>query len=227
MLNLAPTSLPALLSEPDTAIAASPIVDTLPSPSPKTNHLNALDNERYLVTSPYTDAAHLLDLHTLGKPQQLMTKALTTMHPLCVSYATTPYPDAFNWQEVIERLETLADGEGYVFPKTSFYVIVFRSRVPPTTDQLYLEELDLEAHKEAVKSGGLLKYWFGIPDVDGRNLATCLWRDRSDAKRGGAGKGHAKAMEEVRGLYLEWHVERLRFTVEDGVKGYSIGKWVD
>jgi hypothetical protein len=34
-------------------------------------------------------------------------------------------------------------------------------------------------------------------------------------------------MEEVRGLYLEWHVERLRLTVEGGVKGYNIVKWID
>jgi hypothetical protein len=185
MPNLAPTGLPTLLSEPDMVITASSIDGTASS---KANCLNVSENERYLVASPYTGAGHLLDLYTLNKPQQLMAKALTTMCPLSASYATTPYLDAFNWQEVIKMIETLANSEGYIFPKTSFYVIVFRSRVPPTSDSRYLEELDLVAHEEAVKSGGLLKYWFGVPDVNGRNLATCLWRDLSDAKLGGAGK---------------------------------------
>jgi len=34
-------------------------------------------------------------------------------------------------------------------------------------------------------------------------------------------------MQEVRGLYLEWRVERLRFTVVEGAKSYRIVKWVD
>jgi len=44
----------------------------------------------------------------------------------------------------------------------------------PTLDErLEREELDEGSHAEATKSGGLLKYWFGMPDEDGRNLATC------------------------------------------------------
>lgn len=52
-------------------------------------------------------------------------------------------------------------------------IVVFRSQVPPTTSRHALGELDQRSHAEAMKSGGLLKYWFGMPDADGRNLATC------------------------------------------------------
>ena len=140
------------------------------------------------MASPYSDAAHVLDLHTLDRPYQLIARALATMHALSESYATMEYQDAFNWHEVVEQLKALADAEGYLFPETSFFVIVFRSRVPSTSDGTLLGELDAEAHREAVRSGGLLKYWFGTPDAQGRNLATCLWRDRGDASLGGAGK---------------------------------------
>jgi hypothetical protein len=40
-------------------------------------------------------------------------------------------------------------------------------------------------------------------------------------------QGHAQAMLEVRGLYLEWRVERLRFIVEEGAKSWRIVQWED
>jgi len=144
---------------------------------------------RFLVVSPYTAPAHLLDISTVDKPQQLMAKALTSMRALTPSYAVTPYSEAFNWDEVVTQLSrrALEEDDGYVFPETSFYIIVFRSQIAPTTSRPHLGELDAEAHREATESGGLLKYWFGTPDQNGRNLATCVWRHRDDARRGGAG----------------------------------------
>ncbi|KAA8909164.1 hypothetical protein FN846DRAFT_628555 [Sphaerosporella brunnea] len=195
----------------------------LPTPPPEYEH----EKSNFLVASPYTDLAHLLDLATLSPPCQLIATALTAMQAVTDSYATTAYEDAFNWADVVARLAQLAEAGGYTYPETSFYVIVFRSRVPHSTSRAYLGDLDAETHREAVASGGLLKYWFGTPDKDGRNLATCLWRNRSDAKRGGAGKGHAQAMLEVRGLYLEWRVERLRFIVGEGAKSWRIVQWED
>lgn len=32
-------------------------------------------------------------------------------------------------------------------------------------------------------------------------------------------------MQEVRGFYLEWRVERLKFVVEEGAKGWNIVNW--
>lgn len=78
--------------------------------------------------------------------------------------------------------DRLREGETW-----KYYVIVFRSQIKPGTERPYLGLLDEGAHVEAVEAGGLLKYWFGVPDAEGRNLATCLWRHRDDAKKGGAG----------------------------------------
>ena len=137
------------------------------------NHARSQILEELLLVSPYTAKAHLLDLSTLGKTDQLLAKALTMMKPSRNDYATSPYTDTFNWQTIIDTLRSLAKEEGYAWEAEAFYIVVFRSQVPPMTDRSHLGEMDRKSHEEAMKSGGLLKYWFGVPDVSGRNLATC------------------------------------------------------
>lgn len=126
-----------------------------------------------LVVSPYTTHHHLLDLRRVGTPQQLMAKALTVMASLRRDFAIAPYDEAFNWPTVMNALRGLAQDEGFSWQRQEFHVIAFRSTLAPTADYLRLGEMDERAHAEATKSGGLLKYWFGEPDVHGRNLATC------------------------------------------------------
>ena len=130
-------------------------------------------DQDYLVNSPYSETCHLLNLGSIGTPQRLLAKALTVMAPIRDDYATAPYSDAFNWGSVVSTLKSLVEIESYVWKHHLFYVVVFRSQVPATTDRSHLAALDKRSHAEAMESGGLLKYWFGTPDVDGRNLATC------------------------------------------------------
>lgn len=106
-----------------------------------------------------------------------------------------------------------------------FYIVVFRSRIPPTTVYADLGVLDKAAHAEATKSGGFLKYWFGSPDSEGRNLATCVWRSPEDAKNGSVGEAHRKAAGATRTLYTEWRIERLRLIIEDGATDWEITEW--
>ena len=133
----------------------------------------AFGDQDYLVNSPYWETGHLLDLGSIGTPQRLLAKALTVMAPIRGDYATAPYSDAFNWGLVVSVLKSLVEIESYAWKHQSFYVVVFRSQVPPTTDRSHLAALDRRSHAEAMESGGLLKYWFGTLDVDGRNMATC------------------------------------------------------
>ena len=127
----------------------------------------------HLVVSPYTTLPHLLDLRPLEESQRLLAKALTALQSVREDYATAPYHQSFNWDAVIERLKSLLDLSGHQWTHQHFYIVVFRSQVPPMTDRTHLGRLDQRSHAEATKSGGLLKYWFGLPDKDGRNLATC------------------------------------------------------
>ena len=128
----------------------------------------------FLVVSPYAFQPHLLDLRRLEYSQNLLARALTLLKPVRTDYATAPYQESFNWTSVIDHLRFLNEEAGHIWSWQHFYIVVFRSQVPPTTNRVELGELDEKAHAEAMQSGGLLKYWFGKPDEDGRNLATCM-----------------------------------------------------
>ena len=51
------------------------------------------------------------------------------------------------------------------------------------------------------------RYWFGVPDKNGRNLATCVWRSSRDAKIGSVGPHHRVAANAARHMYTEWKSE--------------------
>jgi hypothetical protein len=148
--------------------------------------------EDLLVVSPYTERPHLLDLSTVDIDSQLLAKALVSMKNLKDDYATADYKESFNWSEVVDSLRQLAAASNTKWKEVAFYIVVFRSQIPPTTAYADLGVLDQPAHAEAMKSGGFLKcvipiddvgiqlmenyrYWFGTPDQNGRNLATCVW----------------------------------------------------
>lgn len=63
-----------------------------------------------------------------------------------------------------------------------------------------------------------------------RNLCLTLegiWRERADAKRGGAGEGHRRAMRATVGLYTEWRFERLRLVIGNDGRDWDIVEWHD
>ncbi|QSZ29882.1 hypothetical protein DSL72_004400 [Monilinia vaccinii-corymbosi] len=196
---------------------------------PSSSRIDSSSEDRYLVVSPYDEKPHLLDLETLDKPNQLLARALVGLKCLRADYATAPYIETFNWKEIIDSLGELAKTSNHTWKEEAFYIVVFRSQVPPGTVAHYsdLGVLDKAAHAEATESGGFLKYWFGEPDKNGRNLATCVWRSSRDAKIGSVGPKHRVAANAARHMYTEWKIERLRLLVKDGIKGWEIGQWVD
>lgn len=213
-------------------------------PSPRLSncyHTIAISGEEaLLVNSPYTCHPHLLHLESVGKPQRLLAKALTVMAPIRDDYATAPYIDAFNWSSVVSALKSLVVAESYEWKHQSYYIVVFRSQVPLSTNRSHLAALDKRSHAEAMESGGLLKYWFGTPDVNGRNMATCkphnqsaylrrnqlstsgIWRDRGDAKRGSIGQGHEEARRATINMYSEWKLERLTLEIGVNVESWTV-----
>ncbi|KAL4813711.1 hypothetical protein BDW67DRAFT_187470 [Aspergillus spinulosporus] len=181
-------------------------------------HSNAQGH--FLITSPYTAREHLLDLSTLDTPNRLLAQALTTLTPVRPDYATAPYTDSFNWASVFLTFHSLAAKEGYSLSRQSFYVVVFRSVLQADADGDRLHLLDERSHAEAVSSGGLLKYWFGVKNGRRENLATCLWRSREDARAGGTGPWHAQARAAAREMY-----EKIEFTTLELVVGEKVGEW--
>ncbi|KAL2004206.1 hypothetical protein VTN02DRAFT_5349 [Thermoascus thermophilus] len=180
-----------------------------------------------LIVSPYNDPAHLLDLKTLDTPNRLLATALTVFKPVRDDYATAPYTETFNWDAVVELLRDLAQAEGYQWRRQKFYVVVFRSRLFPDVDMQLLHDLDVHSHREATASGGLLKYWFGTKDENHQNLATCIWRSRTDARLGGTGPWHQRARGAARDLYERIVFTTLKLVIDDGATAWEISDWTE
>ncbi len=115
---------------------------------------------RFIIASPYHDDAHQLDLQTLDMENQLLARALAHMEHVREDYATAVYTESFNWDEVMSEVRRLAEEGGHQWRESSFYIVAFRSQIPPTTVYADLGVLDKAAHREAVQSGALLKYAF-------------------------------------------------------------------
>jgi hypothetical protein len=127
----------------------------------------------WLVVSPYLEREHQLDLRTVDTPYRLLALALTKLENAGTDYAIVKYEDAFKWLDLMKNLKELADGEGYQWRRHQFYVVEFRSKLKQDIDNNLLFKLDKKSHEEATACGGLLKYWYGEPDSERRNLATC------------------------------------------------------
>ncbi|ERT01042.1 hypothetical protein HMPREF1624_02279 [Sporothrix schenckii ATCC 58251] len=207
------------------ALETEPTPSPPPSPSPASAET---DSSRFITFSPYPD--HLLDLETLDPQTALLARALSVFDKTRDDYATAPYVQSFNFSVVIDELRRLrasTTSAATPWEKRDYFVVAFRSQIPPTTNYGDLSSLDKAAHREATDSGGLLRYWFHLPDADGRNLATCLWRSPADAHKAGHGAQHRKASSSVRSLYREWRIERYRLVIDDDVKSWEVIEWRD
>ncbi|ETN44323.1 uncharacterized protein HMPREF1541_10503 [Cyphellophora europaea CBS 101466] len=175
-----------------------------------------------LASSPYLDQGHLLNLDTLDPQSRLLAHALTKLHSQGTDYATVKYEDSLNLDNVLTELEKLAHTANLQWEEQDFYVVEFRSKLKPQIDNLLLFELDKESHREANISGGLLKYWYGEPDAERRNLATCFWTHKEAAIAGGRGPLHKQARAIIPQMYESINIKGLRFTVKDNVAGWTL-----
>ncbi|KAK5988956.1 UPF0643 protein PB2B2.08 [Cladobotryum mycophilum] len=187
--------------------------------------VNSWDEERFIVQSPYSEKEHLLDLETLDHETAILSKALRSLTAVRDDYATALYTESFNWTEVLDQVKRLSQESGKTFKEKSYYIVAFRSQIKPSTDYGHLGDLDKAAHAEAIASGGFLRYWFGEPDPELRNLATCLWRSREDALAGGRGPAHRKAAMATREMYAFWKIDQHRLIIRDNVDSWEIVPW--
>ncbi|KAL6709214.1 hypothetical protein ACN47E_002030 [Coniothyrium glycines] len=180
-----------------------------------------------LISSPYNSPGHYLNISVLPTASRLLALALSALKPTKSDYATAPYTEALNIPTVLEVLRNLTEFEGTTWRQTSFYVVVFRSKLKEGIDNDWLYKLDYESHREACESGGLLKYWFGKSSEERRNLATCFWHSREDAYNGGLGPWHKKARAAGRELYESIVFSTHRLTVLDGAQDFRFEDWKD
>ncbi|KAF2678499.1 hypothetical protein K458DRAFT_276495, partial [Lentithecium fluviatile CBS 122367] len=191
--------------------------ETHPSTSPPLSTL--------LISSPYNEPGHYLDLLSLDTSSRIFAKALTALKPVRSDYATASYTESLDFQAVLSLIRAFAAAEAYHWKEATFYVVIFRSKLKPSIDNELLYKLDFESHREACESGGLLKYWFGKPDGERQNLATCFWRSREDAYKGGLGSWHAQARAAGGKLYEHIRFSTHRFTVVEGGREFRFEEW--
>ncbi|KAF9452371.1 hypothetical protein P691DRAFT_697331 [Macrolepiota fuliginosa MF-IS2] len=143
-------------------------------------------------------------------------KALHRFRPLTPDYAATPYAEAFNWDELI-----LPQDE-----EREWYCVVFRSKRKAGSDGGSLYEADKLAHEEAVRNGGLIMYWYGIPHPEtGMNMATCIWQSRKHAVAANSRPHHIRAMRLAASSYEVYDLERYRLSKQKGQIGVVVEQY--
>jgi len=199
-----PHSLPDFDSngEPTSPILyLPPLLSKLPHTTPaiEIDNSNVLSTETHL---PDIDPASL-SLH----------KALHRFRPTSAAYADLPYDEGFNWAD----LELPEEEE------REWYIVAFRSKRRDGSDGGPLYEADKLAHEEAVHNGGLIMYWYGIPNVDtGMNLATCVWQSRRHAVAANSRPHHINAMKLAAASFEIYHLERHVLRKARGQRGLTI-----
>ncbi|KIJ49344.1 hypothetical protein M422DRAFT_204535 [Sphaerobolus stellatus SS14] len=140
-------------------------------------------------------------------------KALHRFRPLDDSYAAKPYAEAFNWGELELPIEE----------EREWYCVAFRSLRKNGSDGGPLYEADRLAHEEAIRNGGLILYWYGVPSPEtGLNLATCIWQSRQHAIAANGRSNHVIAARLAKDAYERYDLERWVLRKEKGEKGVSI-----
>ncbi|KAJ5799411.1 uncharacterized protein N7518_001479 [Penicillium psychrosexuale] len=183
------------------------------------------ETDTRLIASPYNSVPHLLDIAALERQDRLFALALAYLKPIRDDYATADYTESFNWTEVYDLLRVFSQAENHTWKSQSYYVVIFRSILLPDIDSDRLYDLDAHSHQEAIASGGLLKYWFGAKNDKHRNLATCIWRSRNDARLGGLGPWHAQARAAAAVMYEQIRFTTLRLDIADGVQSWKLSDW--
>ena len=153
--------------------SAMPFPQRLDIPNPDHPPELKMASSAHLAISPYRDEQQLLDTSALPRTVHLLVRSLAILEPVH-GYQIVRCTLAFNWQDIVDRLRALIIDADMTWTEMRLYVVVFRSRHPPTMDGHGLWALDEAAFTEAVQNGGLFKYFCGDPDSEGNNLSMCM-----------------------------------------------------
>ena len=112
-------------------------------------------------------------------------------------YATLPVQDGFDWSPSLT---------GCDFDR--LYLVVFRSVRSRSADVQLLLEHDDRAYAEALKSGGLLRYFKGQANERGECLSFCLWESREQAREAADAASHRSAALLTAQMYESYVLDR-------------------
>lgn len=126
-----------------------------------------------------------------------LLEACQQISPKHPDYANLPIEEGFDWDECLS---------GARFDR--LYLVVFRSVRRATADLHVLKEYDDRAFEEAVKAGGLLRYFKGQMNERRECLSFCLWESREQARRAAGGASHGEAAEITARMYESYRLYR-------------------
>jgi hypothetical protein len=126
-----------------------------------------------------------------------LRRACRRISPLREDYAKRPIRDGFGWSSSLS---------GCAFER--LYLVVFRSVLRPEADLGLLHEHDERAHQEAIRSGGLLRYFKGEADERGQCVSFCLWESRGQAIGAAGAASHRSAAAISGQMYESYELER-------------------
>ncbi|CAO1635559.1 unnamed protein product [Sympodiomycopsis kandeliae] len=110
----------------------------------------------------------------------------------------------------------------------TWYGVIFRSIRREGSESINLYEDDRLSHEEAVGSGGLILYWYGLPNTTtGENVASCIWTSREDAIIASRLPMHARAAKHSQAAYEKFDLARYKVVKEAGRRDLLIQEWQD
>jgi hypothetical protein len=124
--------------------------------------------------------------------------------PKHLDYATLPIQAGFDWSPL----------SGCAFEE--LYLVVFRSVRRPDADLFLLREHDDRAYEEALRSGGLLRYFKGHANESGECLSFCLWESGERAREAASASSHKAAASITARMYISYVLDRYRLKKAGG-----------
>lgn len=236
--------------------AIRPIMSRLPPAADEEDTAHLISDEEYVTISqrnslpgtlPNSDLKVLYTasrLPSVSSADEAIWQALHHLRPLTANYAgdfgSSPpsIPSGCPFSRSSSRSRTALDLVRSTFNWSSlrlprdisgtFYGVVFRSKRRDGSASKPLYAADKLSHEEAVRSGGLLMYWYGVPDPhSGANLATCIWASREDASRASRLPLHKEAARLAGEVYQSFELSRYAVVKREGEERLRLEEWRD
>ena len=118
---------------------------------------------------------------------------ISPKHP---DYSSRPIQAGFDWSPL------------YAYTFDRLYLVVFRSVRRPDADLDLLRAHDDLAYEEALRSGGLLRYFKGHANERGECLSFCLWETSERASVAASAAAHKSAASITARMYLSYALDR-------------------
>ena len=128
---------------------------------------------------------------------EVVHRACQQISPIYPDYVMRPIQDGFSWSSSLAGC-----------PFERLYLVVFRSVRRLTADLDLLREHDDRAYEEALKFGGLLRYFKGEANERRECLSFCLWETRKQAKEAAGAASHRSAADISERMYESYVMER-------------------